>query len=77
MKQTVKLLIGFFTILTTNGCSEKFLVYEDCSTPDVQKPIIDKSKKSNILDLSKQCAKNYLVVSEYAVKLEKANETCK
>lgn len=53
------------------------MVFEQCITPDVKKPKIDNSKKSDILLASKQCVQNYLKIKQYAEELRKANEVCK
>ena len=74
MKQTVKLVIVFLIPFLINGCSYSLF---SCTTPDVKEPVIDNSKKSDVLSASKQCVRNYLLMKQYAEELKESNEVCK
>ena len=74
MKQTVKLVIVFLIPFLINGCSYSLFT---CVTPDVKEPVLDNSRKSNVLQSSKQCVRNYLLMKQYAEELKEANEVCK
>lgn len=77
MRQIAMLLIGCLTALAINGCGEPDVVFKDCVTPDVKEPIIDNSRKKDMLSSTKQCVRNYLSVKQYAAELLKANGVCK
>ena len=74
MKQTAKLVIVFLIPFLINGCSYSLFA---CITPDVKEPVIDNSKKYDVLSASKQCVRNYLLMKQYSEELKEANEVCK
>lgn len=77
MRQIVKILLIFLTVLSISGCSQKIVyVPQKCIVKDVEDPIIDTSKKDNIFDASKQCAKNYMKTKEAFEKLKANVKVC-
>ena len=72
MKQIAKLVSVFLTALVISGCGGVV----KCTVPTVKKPHIDNSRKNTLLGSAKQCARNYLKMKQYAIKLEKANAIC-
>lgn len=77
MKQSVKLLIGCLVALSINGCGEPDLVFKECKTPDVAKPIYDNKRCDGILAKAKQCVRNHAIKDKYIKELEASNEVCK
>lgn len=75
MRPIVKLLIGSLIAIVLSGCGE--LIFEQCITPKVEKPIYDNSRQSTLLGYAKQYKKNDLIKDEYIEKLEEANGVCK
>jgi hypothetical protein len=71
----VKTLSISLTMLIISGCGQ--VRFSNCVTPDVKKPNIDRIKKDNIYDSSKQCLSNYYKMKSYAEQLEEANGVCK
>ena len=77
MKRLVTALGVFLIALSISGCSQKTVsVPQKCRPPVPQKPIIDQSRCTDILECSKQCLSNYTRMKSYAIELEEANKVC-
>ena len=63
MKQIVMLVIGLFTILSFNGCSEKIVCVKP-SIPNIPEATIIQCKSNNILENSKCTLTNYVEVKK-------------
>lgn len=80
MKQTVKVLSGFFLLLSISGCTPKTVyinVPVKCKIPETQEPSIENTSCDTLLCASKVCVKNYNKMKEYAEKLKANSEVCK
>ena len=77
MKLTVKLLIVCSSAFVLSGCGQTALIYEGCTTPDVTRVKLDTRPTDNILDTTKQVARNYLALKKENALLWEANEVCK
>jgi uncharacterized lipoprotein YajG len=75
MKTTTRLLLILLSIIIFNGCSKK--VYLKCSTPPVEEPIYNNSKKGTPKALASRFKTNLAKKDRYIRELEKANRVCK
>lgn len=80
MRQSVLMLLTFSMILiTSTGCAGKKVIFvpSGCNIQSVDKAIIDTKQNTDILEASKQCAKNYTKVKEENELLRAVIETCR
>ena len=77
MQLIVKMLIAFFVVSITSGCSSKLIMVPiACEIPKVEEPMIDTVDKDTTLGESKRCARNYFIMRESYEKLKKVVEVC-
>ena len=77
VQQIVKMLIAFFVVLITSGCSSKLIMVPTaCDIPKVDEPMIDTVDKDTTLGEAKRCARNYFIMRESYEKLKKVVEVC-
>lgn len=78
MRQSALMLLTFSMILIISGCSSKVIfVPSGCNIQSVDKAIIDTKQNSDILEASKQCAKNYTKVKEENEILRTTIDACR
>jgi len=74
--------ISIVMLLVSSGCAEKkpwqsVVSVQRCNTPIVMKPVINYDVNVSSSVLLRNLIENYAKMTDYADKLEKANEVCR
>jgi hypothetical protein len=80
MRQIAITSLLFSALLFISGCTPKTVyvnVPVKCNIPHIDTPSIYNVKYEDPLEASKQCAKNYFIMKEYAEQLNAASDVCR